>query len=238
LPPAEGAVLAALTAMACNPRAELRLRASAWTRPVPDPAGRGAFWLVGTLDDVTRRDPAWTGGGTAEVAVRAGDGRVVFSKSVPLTSIAGFALEVPEGGALAPGDYTIRVRARGASAGSIEEMARVAIPAEPPVLGEAVVSRRRPATGPAFIKTADQRASRTDRLRLEFATAAVGDPTAMLLDRAGKPLAVPLLVSAREESGVRWITIEGAIAPLAPGDYAVEVKLGEATRTTAFRVVP
>jgi len=28
------------------------------------------------------------------------------------------------------------------------------------------------------------------------------------------------------------------IAPLAPGDYAVEVKLGDATRTTAFRVVP
>jgi len=238
MPPAESAVLAALNAMAFNPRAELRLRASAWTRPVADPTGRGAFWLVGTLDDVTRRDPAWTGGGTAEVAVRAGDGRVVFSKSVPFTSLAGFALEVPEGGALAPGDYTVRVRARGASAGSIEEMARVAIPAEAPVLGEAVVSRRRPATGPAFIKTADQRASRTDRLRLEFATAAVGDATATLLDRAGKPLAVPLQVGAREEGGVRWITIEGAIAPLAPGDYAVEVKLGEATRTTAFRVVP
>jgi hypothetical protein len=49
---------------------------------------------------------------------------------------------------------------------------------------------------------------------------------------------VPLQVAARDEDGVRWIAVETAVAPLAPGDYAVEVKLGDATRTTAFRVVP
>ena len=65
-----------------------------------------------------------------------------------------------------------------------------------------------------------------------------GDPVAVLLDRAGTPMAVPLQVSAREESGVRWIAVETALAPLAPGDYAVEVKAGASTRTTAFRVVP
>ena len=65
-----------------------------------------------------------------------------------------------------------------------------------------------------------------------------GEPSATLLDRTGKPLAVPLQVAARDEGGVRWITVETAIAPLAPGDYGVEVKLGEAARTTAFRVVP
>ncbi len=120
----------------------------------------------------------------------------------------------------------------------MEDTARASVPAQPPVLGEPVVWRRRPATGPAYFRTADPRASRTDRLRFELATTAAGEPTAALLDRTGKPLAVPLQVAVRDDAGVRWITAETAIAPLAPGDYAVEVKLGDATRTTAFRVVP
>jgi hypothetical protein len=75
-------------------------------------------------------------------------------------------------------------------------------------------------------------------LRFELAATGAGEPAATLLDRTGKPIAVPLQVAARDEDGVRWIAVETAVAPLAPGDYAVEVKLGDATRTTAFRVVP
>ena len=37
---------------------------------------------------------------------------------------------------------------------------------------------------------------------------------------------------------MKWIVVEAALAPFAAGDYAVEVKAGDATRTTAFRVVP
>ena len=158
--PGQTAVLAALNAMAFNPRAEMRLRAS---------AGQGAFWLVGTLDDTLRRGPEWTAGGLADVAVRAGDGRVVLTKTVPIAAAdGGFAVQVPEGGGLAAGDYSIRVRAKSAAGATIDEAARVTIAAEPPVLGDAVVWRRRPATGPAFLRTGDPRASRTDRLRFEF----------------------------------------------------------------------
>jgi hypothetical protein len=119
---------------------------------------------------------------------------------------------------------------------SLEETARVSVPAGAG-LGEPVVAPR-PSTGAAYFRTADPRASRTDRLRFELAAAVPGEPAATLLDRTGKPLAVPLQIAVRDEGGVRWITVETAIAPLAPGDYAVEVKLGDATRTTAFRVVP
>ena len=158
---------------------------------------------------------------------------------MPITAAdGGFAVQVPEGGGLAPGEYSIRVRAKSAAGATIDEAARVTIAAEPPALGDAVVWRRRPSTGPSFLRTADPRASRTDRLRFEFATAAAGEPSATLLDRTGKPMTLPLQVSARDEAGVRWIVVETALAPLAPGDYAVEVKAGDATRTTAFRVVP
>jgi VWFA-related protein len=234
MPPSQSAVLAALNAMAFNPRAELRLRASAFAA-----SGQGAFWLVGTLDDAARRTLEWSAGGTADVSVRGGDGQVVLSKAVALgPADGGFAVQVPELGALPPGDYAIRVRARGAAGAILEETARVSVPAQAPALGEPIVWRRRPSTAAQYFRTADPRASRPDRLRFELAATGAGEPVATLLDRTGKPIAVPLQVAARDEGGVRWITVETAIAPLAPGDYAVEVKLGDATRTTAFRVVP
>ncbi|HZI79000.1 MAG TPA: VWA domain-containing protein [Vicinamibacterales bacterium] len=236
VPPAQGAVLTALNAMAFNPRAELRLRASAYALPAA--AGQGAFWLVGTLDDATRRGPEWGKSATADVAVRGSDGRTVLTAAVPLGADGGFAVQVPETGGLIPGDYAIRVRAKGAAGATIDETARVTIGGEPPPIGDAVVWRRRPATGLTYFRNADPRASRTDRLRLEFATAATAAPAATLLDRAGQAMAVPLQVSARDEAGVRWIVVDLTLAPLAPGDYAVEVKAGDATRTTAFRVVP
>jgi len=234
MPPAQTAVLAALNTMAFNPRAELRLRASAYHLP----AGQGAFWLVGTLDDTTRRAPEWGKGATADVAVRAGDGQTVLSAAVPLGADGGFAVAVPETGGLAAGDYTIRVRAKGGAGATIDETARVTIAAQSPSIGEPVVWRRRPATGLTYFRTADPRASRTDRLRFELATAAATAPTATLLDRTGQPIAVPVQVTTRDENGTHWIVLDVTIAPMAPGDYAIEVKVGDAVRTTAFRVVP
>jgi VWFA-related protein len=231
--PAQGGVLAALNAMAFNPRAELRLRASAYAA-----AGQGAFWLVGTLDDAARRLPEWARGGTADVSVRGGDGRTVLTANVPIATDGGFAVPVPESGGLVPGDYAIRVRAKGGAGATIDETARVVIATESPKIGEAVVWRRRPATGTAYIRTADPRASRTDRLRFEFATSEAAPPSAALLDRMGQPMSVPLQVSTRDEAGVKWIVVEAALAPFAAGDYAVEIKAGDTTRTTAFRVVP
>jgi len=234
LSPGQSSVLAALNAMAFNPRAELRLRASAYAA-----AGQNAFVLVGTLDDAARRQPEWARGGTADVTVRGSDGSTVLTSNVTIAADGGFALPVPEsGGQLVPGDYTIRVRAKGGTGATINETARVVIAAESPAIGEAVVWRRRPATGTVYLRTADPRASRTDRLRFEFATSEAAAPSAMLLDRMGQPMSVPLQVSAREEAGVKWIVVEVALAPFAAGDYAVEVKAGDATRTTAFRVVP
>lgn len=236
VPPSQSATLAALNAMAFNPRAELRLRASAYAQTAA--AGQGAFWLVGTLDDATRRLPEWGKGGTADVAVRAGDGQTVLTATVAIAADGGFAVAVPAAGGLIPGDYSIRVRAKGGAGATIDETARVSVASEPPVIGDAIMWRRRPATGLAYFRTADPRASRTDRLRFELATAATAAPSAALLDRAGNPMAVPLQVSTRDDAGTRWIVVDATIAPLAPGDYAVEVKAGEATRTIAFRVVP
>lgn len=76
-------------------------------------------------------------------------------------------------------------------------------------------------------------------MRLELAADA-GTASARLLDRSGKPLQVPVQISERADAaeGIRWIVAEVTLAPLAPGDYAVEVAAAGGTQVTGFRVVP
>jgi hypothetical protein len=62
---------------------------------------------------------------------------------------------------------------------------------------------------------------------------------ARLLDRTGKPLAVPVTVAVRNDAdGSRWATAQLALAPLAPADYVIELSSGERRMISAFRVVP
>jgi hypothetical protein len=107
-------------------------------------------------------------------------------------------------------------------------------------MGEPVLWRRGPGTGPRFVVTADPRFSRIERVRLELPTRSTGMASARLLDRQGGPLAVPLSVSDRSDAsdGVRWIVVDGTLAPLAAGEYAIEVTLDGTIRVTAIRLRP
>jgi len=45
--------------------------------------------------------------------------------------------------------------------------------------------------------------------------------------------------AARDDAdGSRWATAQLALAPLAPGDYAIEITAGDQRMISAFRVVP
>jgi hypothetical protein len=82
-----------------------------------------------------------------------------------------------------------------------------------------------------------------DRLRLDVPSAAALDEmAAALLGRTGKNLAVPVTLGEREESGVRYVTGEIVLAPLAIGDYVVEMNhrasSPPASVFIAFRIVP
>ena len=99
--------------------------------------------------------------------------------------------------------------------------------------------RRGTSTGRQNVRTSDPRFQRSERLRLELATDA-SEASAKLLDRAGKVMQVPVQVSERSDAadGIRWIVADVTLAPLAPGDYAIEVTAGGAVRVTGFRVIP
>ena len=142
---------------------------------------------------------------------------------------------------LAPGDYAVRIRARGDGAAAIplNEVIRVVLPQAPDATG-AIFVRRGPTTGNKEVATADLRFRRSEQLRVEVPTTASTAASGRLLDRTGKVLAIPVASAVREDAdGSRWQTAQLALAPLAVGDYVIELAGGEHARTlVAFRVVP
>jgi VWFA-related protein len=234
---------------ASNARAPFRIRTSTWLRDSaedgrrPSEDGRqGAFWIVGELDYQTRRQLAWTAGAEAEVVVLAADGTEVISRTVDLKADDGpFSIQVPETGSIATGEYAVRVRIRSQADDKTEltDTARVVL-REGPSLGEAVMWRRGLSTGPRYLRTADPRFMRSDRLKLELATSSAAPATARLLDRNHSELSVPAQVSERADASgaFRWIVVDAMLAPFAAGDYTVEVTQGREKRLTEFKVVP
>ena len=123
----------------------------------------------------------------------------------------------------------------------LADTARVAVTASRgEELGAPVVRRRGPSTGPRHLQTADPRFSRSERIRLELATHVPGTAVARFLDRAGQPIPVPVQVSARpDDSGqFRWIVADATLAPLAPGQYTIEVTLGTLRQTFGLVLIP
>jgi VWFA-related protein len=232
----------ATSATAANPRAPFRIRTSTWLRSSSDAAPQGAFWVVGELDYQTRRQLAWTAGAEAEIVVLDAAGQEVMTRTVDLKPDEGpFSIQVPETGAIAAGEYAIRVRLRSQADEKTEltDTARVVL-REGPALGEAVMWRRGLSTGPRYMRTADPRFMRSDRLKLELATAVPTPATARILDRNRNELSVPAQVSERADpSGAfRWVVVDAMLAPFAAGDYLVEVTQGREKRLTEFSVVP
>jgi VWFA-related protein len=225
-----------------NARAPFRIRTSTWVRNSADDARQGAFWVVGEMDYQTRRQLAWTAGAEAEVVVLDARGQEVMTRTVDLKPDEGpFSIQVPESGTIAAGEYAIRVRIRSQADEKAEltDTARVVL-RDGSALGEAVMWRRGLSTGPRYMRTADPRFMRSDRLKLELATSLPATATARILDRNHNELSVPAQVTERSDpSGAfRWIVVDAMLAPFAAGDYAIEVAQGREKRLTEFKIVP
>jgi hypothetical protein len=90
-----------------------------------------------------------------------------------------------------------------------------------------------------FMATTDPRFRRVERLRLEVPARDTIPAAARLLDRRGEPRSVPVTVTERhdEATGSRWTVLDVTLAPLAIGDYVIEVRQGTTTQYAAFRIV-
>ena len=174
------------------------------------------------------------GGGTADIEVRADDESNTARVTVK-PGERGFVVPVK----LPAGADRVQVRVRFAPEGSVVPLtdAIVAEAAQP------LLFRRGPTTGNRVVPAADFRFSRTERLRLELPVAPGTQPaSARLLDTAGQPMQLPVTTGRKvdEATGQHWITADLTLAPLAAGDYAIEVTSTSGAETrqtvTAFRV--
>jgi VWFA-related protein len=236
-PGAENAIAtAAAAAVATLPAAvrdqPLRVHVTAGWRPGAEGSGgqpQAAFWAV---TEVADRIP---GSEIEALLTRRGEvvgsarGRIVPGGSALLMSLAAT-------GRLDQGDYQVRVRSQTPS-GVDTLTVPVTLPPASSASG-AVYLRRGPSSGNKDLPTADLRYRRSERLRVEVPSAAAA-ATARLLDRTGKPFPVPVASAMRDDAdGSRWASAEVALAPLAPGDYLIEVSADSTRTLVPFRLVP
>ncbi len=236
-PGAENAIAtAAAAAVATLPAAvrdqPLRVHVTAGWRPGGEGSGgqpQAAFW---TVTEVADRIP---GSEIETLLMRRGE---VVGSARGRIAPGAISLLMPmvATGRLDQGDYQIRVRSQTPS--GVETLTvPVTLPPASSASG-AVYLRRGPSSGNKDLPTADLRYRRSDRLHVEVPSAAAS-ATARLLDRTGKPFPVPVASSMRDDAdGSRWASAEVALAPLAPGDYLIEVSADSTRTLVPFRLVP
>ena len=219
------------------------LRTAVGYATIESAAGTGVrvhAWAQAELDAVTARQGAWLGGGTVEVTIVAPDGTSLATRTATLNA-GERSLTVDVGEVSAQGELAVRTRISPQLEGApLTDTVRV--PSVEPG-GHPLLMRHGPTTGLRFRPTAAPLFRRTERLRVDLPVAPGAEPpAAAVLDRMGKPIAVPVRTVVREENGTTWASAEVTLAPLAPGDYLIRLATragGKAyTVLTGFRMVP
>ncbi|HTL01529.1 MAG TPA: VWA domain-containing protein [Vicinamibacterales bacterium] len=203
-------------------------------------AGTPGVWAVAEVPRMIGGDD-WSKGGSAEVRLVDETGATIATQEVALPASAGpisarvfLKPAVP----LTPGEYQIRVRATTTGALPATEMLRIRV-ALPPASSGALFNRRNVSTGNREAATADLRFRRTERIVVLVPASSTAAVTARLLDRTGKPMAIPVTAAIRDEAdGSHWRAAELALAPLAPGDYLIELSAEGERTLSAVRVLP
>jgi VWFA-related protein len=195
------------------------------------------------LDAATVKQPEWQSGGTLQVSIEPeGGGAPTVIEADITPGQRSLIVEGPEDG-LPPGRYMVRVEGRSRGAGRLRASTDATIAAPGSRLGAGVSALRRgPATGLAYQPTADSRYRRTERIRLEvplLVTGAIAS-SGRVLTREGQPLPLQVVMSERtdEATTTRFLVADVTLAPLAQGDYVLEVAAGPESVTYGFRIVP
>jgi len=232
----EAARTSAMDALArIRPEARFRIYAAAGGDKA---SGTSIVWVAGELQPPGATDP-WTKGGTADIDVTAG-GTTTTAKVTLAPGERAFLTSVTLPKPIA-GAFDVRARLTGADT----EAARLADSIHVPVTvgpRQPLLFRRGPATGNRVTPAATFLFSRTERMRVEIPAPADAKPgSGRMLDRAGQPLPLPVVMGEKtDEAGRRWIVADVTLAPLGAGDYVIELSFtagGSENKTvTAIRV--
>jgi hypothetical protein len=181
----------------------------------------------------------WASGADVQVSVSNRTGDVVGTVAGRIEPPArGVLLHLPADRPSA-GPWRALVRVGGA-ADALDDHLEIAAMVDGPI-GAPLLFRALPALHSPLRPVADLQFLRSERLHVEWPVrAAVDRKEARLLGRNGQPLALSVLVADRETSGQTVLAVDLNLAPLAAGDYVLELTATASARTdrslVAFRV--
>jgi len=144
-------------------------------------------------------------------------------------------VRVPVGEQPGPWQAVVRMTAQDSSDSDTISIAR----ATGPLLGRPLAYRAASAAASAYRPLGTFQFRRTERVRVEWpALQPIESHSARLLDRTGKPLAVPVPTTSKDAGGTTLIAADLNFAPLSIGDYLIEVtaKAGDKTEQQVIGV--
>jgi VWFA-related protein len=215
--------------------------------------GRNTIRAVIELDATTAKLPEWTAGGTLKLTFeperQPGTSASAPSQTITLPIEAGQRSIVVPGSEqpLSAGRYAVRAElsARNGRA-PIQITTFATVPADTIEVGSALLAwRRGPSTGLTYVGTADPRFRRTERLRAEVQLAGdnfTGSGRVLTREGTATPLNVTVTTRTDEASKQQFAVGEVILAPLAAGEYVLELSLVKNGKTEVvsygFRIVP
>jgi hypothetical protein len=163
-------------------------------------SGTPAIWGIAEVPAATGRHD-WSEGGQAEATLTNSSGKTVETQKLTIPPGArSLKFVLGSGSTLAPGEYQVQLRAKGAAASlGAMESARVSVAASPVARGT-VVLRRSVTTGNQPMATADLRFRRTERISIESPTTSTDAGTAQLLNRTGQVMPIPVTAAIGGET--------------------------------------
>ncbi len=212
-------------------------------------SGGGRIWLTTELDATVVKSPEWQKGGMAHIVVEHERGAAApIQRDVTLESGQRMFKVMDIGpGSLPPGRYVIRL-SLAPTGGSLplQTTVDVTVPDAAALIGtNGLALRRGPATGLAYVATADARFQRTERIRFEVPRlSSDGTVSARLINRSGQQLPLEVALGERDDDELHLhvIVADLTLAALGQGEYILEIaveKEGKTERASyPFRLVP
>ncbi len=207
--------------------------------------GAGKVRAIVELDQATLKLPEWAAGGDLKLLIEGERGGNPYTINSAIEPGQKSVTALGPDAQLAPGRYYVKAEltARGSRL-PLQVTTFAVVPADGAMVGTAALALRRgPSTGLAYQPTADSRFRRTERIRIEVPVLAEGvTTTGRMLNREGQLMPLTVTTSERSEGSMKLAVAEVILAPLAAGEYVLElscaVKAGIETISYGFRIVP
>lgn len=191
---------------------------------------KGGISVVAELAGSVAATGAWLDGSSIAVTASGAGGAVTEGKGRIEPGTRGALVRVPA--PAGPGPYRIDVRVTSGRQELTERMDVEPRATTGALLGAPLLYRATPAASSPLRPVADMQFRRTERAHVEWALLTpIDQRSARLLAKDGSPLPVPVTLTERDRDGSPMLAADLTLAPLAVGDYVIEVTAGAGARS-------